>query len=202
MTTATELHVQAAIWTDHEDWRFAVLFMEGEAPDRANGGVLADALYAVALARGLHMTTDPERLPLRPVPGWRIHLDVGAAITLEWPHFTPLLASAPVKPPDGWREAATDTGVVLVFAGHGLGLNEHAGDGHAHATRHLRDVAEDGLLAAGAVVVAGLESTAAALDGTLARPRHTHQHRPTAGQHRRSPTQRWWSTRIHGHHQT
>lgn len=119
MTTATELHVQAAIWTDHEDW----------------------------------------------------------------------------------REAATDTGVVLVFAGHGLGLHEHAGDGHAHTTRHLRDAAEDGLLAAGAVAVAGLESTAAELDGTLARPQHTHQHRPTAGQHRRSPTQRWWSTRIHGHHQ-
>lgn len=171
MTTATELHVQAAVWTD-QDQRFPVLFMEGEAPDRAHGGVpLVDAIYTVARARGMRMTTDPELLPLRPLPGWRIRIADFGTITLEWPHFTPLLEDAPLTLPKGWRDAATDTGIVLVFAGRGLGLHEHAGDGHAHPSEHLRAAAEDGTLAGGAVAVAGHELTAAELDGTLGQPR-------------------------------
>lgn len=171
MTKAAELHVQAAVWADN-DRRYAVLFMEGEAPDRAHGdGPRVDALYTVARARGLRMTTDPELLELRPVPGWHIRIAASGAITLEWPHFTPLLAEAPLTLPDGWREAATDTGLVLVFAGQGLGLHEHAADGQAHPSDHLRAAAEDGMLAGGAVAVAGHESTAAEFDGTLSRPR-------------------------------
>lgn len=205
MTTAAELHVQAAVWTSHNQ-RYAALFMEGEAPDRANGGApLVDALYSVALARGLRMTTDPGQLGLRPVPGWRIRVAPSGAITLEWPHFTPLLAETPVTLPDGWRDVATDTGVVLVFAGRGLGLHEHAGDGVAHAARHLRAAAEDGMLAGGAVTLAGSEAAASELDGTVSRPWRTPRHRPAeagsfTGRHRREPTQRWWSGRIHGHH--
>lgn len=117
MTTAAELHVQAAVWID-QGQRFPVLFMEGAAPDRAHGGVpLVDALYTVARARGMRMTTDPELLPLRPLPGWRIRIAEFGTITLEWPHFTPLLEEIPLTLPKGWRDAATDTGVVLVFAG-------------------------------------------------------------------------------------
>lgn len=196
MATVTELHAQAALWTD-QDWRMAVLLMEGEAPDRANGGMLVDALYTAARAHGLRMTTDPDQLPLRPVPGWRIHLENSGAITLDWPHFTPLLADAPVALPDGWRDAATELGVVVVFAGRGLGLHEHRTDGQAHATSQLRKSAEDGTLAGGAVVVAGFESTAAQLDGTISRPRRRRRHRPAeagslTAQHRRQPRQRWW----------
>lgn len=204
MTTAAELHVQAAVWT-HHDQRYPVLFMEGEAADRAHGGVpLVDALYTVTRARGLRLTTDPELLPLRPVPGWHISIAESGAITLEWPHFTPLLAEAQLALPDAWREAATDTGIVLVFAGRGLGLHEHAGDGHAHASEHLLAAARDGMLAGGAVAVAGHESAAAELDGTLGWPRRNHHHRPAeagglSGRRRRAPLQRWWSTRIHGH---
>lgn len=162
MATVTELHVQAAVWTD-ENWRIAVLLMEGEAPDRANGGMLADALYSVVRARGLRLTTDPDQLPLDPVPGWRIHLEDSGGITLDWPHFTPLLTAVPVELPDGWRDAATELGVVVVFAGRGLGLHEHRTDGQAHATWQLREAAEDGTLAGGSVVLAGFESTAAQL---------------------------------------
>lgn len=203
MTTAAELHVQAAVWTD-QDERFPVLFMEGEAPDRAHGGApLVDALYMVARARGMRMTSDPEQLPLRPLPGWRIRIGEFGTITLEWPHFTPLLEEAPLTLPKGWRDAATDTGVVLVFAGRGLGLHEHAVDGHAHPSEHLRAAAEEGTLAGGAVVVVGQESIAAELDGTVGWPRR-HRHRPRergdlSGRHRGTSAQRWWGTRIHGH---
>lgn len=87
--------------------------------------------------------------------------------------------------------------------GEGLGLHEHAGDGNAHASEHLREAAEEGMLAGGAVVVVGQEPTAAELDGTITWPRR--RHRPAevgdlASRRRPAPTQRWWSARIHGHH--
>lgn len=174
MTAATELHVQPAVWTDHDE-RYAVLLMEGDAPDR-NGDrdtALVDALRAVLLARGLHVVTDPDQLPRRPVPGWHIDISDGK-VTLRWPHFTPLLSTAPLQVPDGWGDAATATGVVLLFAGHGLGLHEHANDGHAHGSARLAEVAADGGVVGGAVIVEGREASSDGLDGTLTHPRHHH----------------------------
>lgn len=200
MTLVTELHVQAGLWVDH-GWRTPVLYMEGEAPDRANVAMIADALYAVVRARGLRLTTDPDHMFLRPVPGWRIEVDDGA-ITVHWPHFTPLLDTAPVELPDGWREAAADLGVVILFAGHGLGLHDHHADGNGHAARRLPEAAMSGTLASGAIVLAGAEERAARLDGTIARPRRRALHHAVAGagQLRRQPVRRWWSSRVHGKH--
>lgn len=81
----TELHAQASVW-DHHGTRFAVLFLEGEAPDRSNGGVM----------------------------------------------LLPLLADVPLGLPEGWLRSAIQHGLVLLFAGYGLGLHEHADNGPAH----------------------------------------------------------------------
>lgn len=86
----TELHVQAALWTDN-GWRFAVLILEGEAADKANGGApRVDALHAAVRARGLPMTTDLDHIALRTIPGWRVRIGKAATISLEWPHHQPL----------------------------------------------------------------------------------------------------------------
>lgn len=170
MAMRTELHVQAAVWTVHER-RWAVLFLEGEAPDRAHGGMRADALAAAVRGRGLRLVTDPDYLSVRPIPGWRIRLHEGDTITLEWPHFSPLLSAASVPLPDGWRDAAEDLGAVVLFAGRGLGLHDHAGDGLAHPTQHLRAAAEQGDVVGGTVPLAGSDSAADLLDGTITTPR-------------------------------
>lgn len=91
----SELHVQPVGW-DQSRTRFAVLLLEGEAPDRSNGGaVLADALFRFVLARGLRLTTDLDHLALALTPGWRAHLGQTGGMTLRWPHHAPLLADVP-----------------------------------------------------------------------------------------------------------
>lgn len=143
----SELQVVAGIWRD-----IAVLVMEGEAADRTNGGgTAADALYRVTMARGLRLTTDVVHLDLRPVRGWRLVVDHADAITLTWPHRSPLLAAVPLDLPPGWRELAAERELVEVFAGYGLGMHEHAADGDAHPLRHLARAAESGAVAAGSV---------------------------------------------------
>jgi hypothetical protein len=149
----TALHVKASLWRHchvraSHDTDIAALVMEGEVPDRGNGGgPVADALYWAVLARGLGLAMDLDELDLRPVRGWHVHVGSGA-LTLGWPHLHPLLETAPVELPPGWLEAATDLGFVLVTAGYGLGLsaNGHLGDRLARAARA-------GALAAGAVLV-------------------------------------------------
>jgi hypothetical protein len=179
----TELHVQASIWNpclvtekrirhgvdptviawpgcrthprNARSTALAVLIMEGEAPDRSNGGAMAvDALFRAVLARGLKLTTDLEHLQMHPIPGWRLQVDNTGAVTLAWPHPTPLLSSAHMELPSGWCHAATAHGLVMVLVGCGLGLHQHAGDGNAHPIRHLEQAAETGHLAAAAVQAA------------------------------------------------
>lgn len=138
------LHVQAGVWENHGG-SHAVLCMEGEAPDPTNGGgVIADALYRVALACGLRHTTDLDNLDLRPTPGWSITVDRGGALTLEWPQFRPLFEHVPVELPDGWLTVADGDEFVLVFVGYGLG---------EHPISNLQHAAEVGALAAGVVPV-------------------------------------------------
>jgi hypothetical protein len=152
----SELHVQAVLW-DHRGARFAVLLLEGEAPDRSKGGVMAvDALFRVVLARGLKYTTDLDHLVQVPAPGWHAQVDEAGGVTLRWPRHTPLLDGAPLGLPDGWTRSAREHGIVLVFAGYGLGLHEHGlhehtGNGPARPVDRLRHVAESGALAAGVV---------------------------------------------------
>ncbi len=165
----TELHVQADIWKRRHD-EVAVLLMEGEAPDRSNGGgVAVDALYRVALARGLPFTTDLDRLSLRPVPGWRLLIDQASAVTLMWPRFPPLLAAAPLDLPPGWGRLATQRGVVALFVGYGLGLHEHAGAGQAQPITCLPRLAASGALAAGAVQVLDQTASGDVGDGAVDR---------------------------------
>lgn len=146
------LHVQAAVWQNHHP--HAALFMEGEAPDRSNGGgLMADALYRVALARGLHLTTDLLHLDPRPVHGWWLSIDDDGALTLEWPRFHPLIEHAPVDLPEDWRLLAKSDGFVILFAGYALGMWEHADDGDGHALANVEHAAELGALASGVVPV-------------------------------------------------
>lgn len=138
------LHVQAGVWAngsgDH-----AVLCMEGEAPDRTNGGhLMADALYRVTLAKGLRLTTDLEHLDLRPIRGWWVSVDRDGALTLEWPRFKPLFEHAPVELPGEWLKVADGDHFVVVFVGYGLG---------AHPMHELEHAAETGALASGVVPV-------------------------------------------------
>jgi hypothetical protein len=138
------LHIQAGVWQNHGD-NHAVLCMEGEAPDQTNGGGLVeDALYRVALARGLHLTTDLEHLDLRPTPGWHVSVDPDGALTLEWPRFRPLFEHAPVELPGGWLAVANGEHFVLLFVGYGLG---------DHPLQNLPHAAETGALASGVVEV-------------------------------------------------
>jgi hypothetical protein len=144
------LHVQAGVWDNHHS--HAALFMEGEAPDRRNGGgLMADALYRAVLARGLHLTTDLDHLDARPVHGWWVSIDDTGALTLEWPRFNPLLEHAPVDLPEEWRLHAKEDGYVILFAGYELGMCEHAEDGDSHPLAHLEHAAECGALASGVV---------------------------------------------------
>jgi hypothetical protein len=154
----SELHAQAGIWC-HRELRLAVLVMEGEAPDRSNGGAVAsDAFYRVALAYGLTLATDLDHLVRQPLGGWRILIDDAGRVTVRWPRFRPLLDKAPLGLPIGWLDIATARHVVLVFAGHGLGLHGHPHGGSTGLDRRLRCAAEAGALAAGAVTVSALES--------------------------------------------
>lgn len=198
MSKTAELHAQAAIWAE-PGWRFATLYLEGEAPDQITGGQhRTDALLQAVRARGLPLTTDPEQVSLLPVNGWRIGLVRSGGVTLEWPHFTPLLTATPVQLPDGWLDSATMHGIVLVFVGTGLGLHQHAGDGQAHPASVLQRVAEDGCLSGAAVAFTDSDG-AERLDGTLGRPHRAKQHRPAILGHRRQPDQRWWTKRINHH---
>lgn len=168
----TELHVQASLWKHcwirersdrghvrravvppgHGHWAretdLAVLVMAGEAPGRTTGGApVADALCLAVQARGLAMTTDLDHLDLRPRPGWRVVVDEDGAVTVEWPHTHPLLSTAPVELPAGWREAAAQLRVVVVVAGTGRALSTPAGE---HLAPRLDRAARAGALAAGA----------------------------------------------------
>jgi hypothetical protein len=147
---ATTLHTQADLW-QHGAATFAALFMEGEmrSPDNEvdRTGVL---LYAV-MNRGLRLATDLPRLALRPRPGWAAHLNSAGALTLTWPHVQPLLLDAPLNLPTGWREAAEQHGLVLLFVGDSLGLRDHTKDHQANPGQRSAQVAERGELAAGAI---------------------------------------------------
>lgn len=149
----SELHAQASVWENHGG-RTAVLFMEGEARDRSNGGgTMAEALYRVALARGLRLTTDLEHMDRRPIPGWRMLIDEERTVTLDWPHFWPLLAHVPLDLPEAWMRVAAADHLVFLFVGYGLGMHEHARDDLGHPLVHLEHAAETGALAAGAVTL-------------------------------------------------
>jgi hypothetical protein len=147
---AMTLHAQTDLW-QHGKVTFAALFMEGEmrSPDTEVDRTRV-LLYAV-MNRGLRLATDLPRLALRPRPGWALHLNPAGALTLTWPHAQPLLLDAPVNLPTGWREAAAEQGLVLLFVGDSLGLRDHTKDHQINPRQRAAQAAERGDLAAGAI---------------------------------------------------
>lgn len=107
-------------------------------------------LYA-AMNRGLRLATDLPRLALDKCPGWAVSLNPAGALTLTWPHVQPLLLDAPLDLPTGWREAAAEHGLVLLFVGNQLGLHDHTDGHHTNPGKRAPQTAERGELAAGAI---------------------------------------------------
>ena len=147
---ATTLHAQADLW-QHGGATFAALFMEGEMRSPDTEDDRTDVLIYAVMNRGLPLATDLPRLTLGPRPGWAVHLNPAGALTLTWPHVQPLLLDAPLHLPTGWREAAAEHGLVLLFVGEKLGLREHTEDRQTNPGKHSLQAAERGELAAGAI---------------------------------------------------
>src|SRR5437868_14681038 len=116
---AMTLHAQAGLWHHGRGATFAALFMEGEMRSPDTEVNRTDVLLYAVLNRGLRLATDLPRLALEPRPGWAVGLNPAGALTLTWPHAQPLLLDAPVNLPTGWREAAAEQGLVLLFVGDG-----------------------------------------------------------------------------------
>ncbi len=144
------LHAQADLW-QHRAATFAALFMEGEIRSPTNDVDRTDVLLYAAMNRGLPLVTDLARLVLSPRPGWAVHLTPAGALTLTWPHARPLLLDAPLNLPTGWREAAAEHGLVLLFIGDSLGLRDHTQGHQTNPGQRSPQAAERGELAAGAI---------------------------------------------------
>ena len=180
---ATTLHTQADLW-QHRAATFAALFMEGEMRSPDNGTDRTGVLLHAVMNRGLRLATDLPRLVLRPRPGWAAHLNSAGALTLTWPHIQPLLLDAPLNLPTGWREAAAEHGLVLLFVGDSLGLSDHTKNHQANpGRRSAQAAAERGELAAGAITYPRQQLE----------PRPTHQTnpQPRSRPSRWTPTHRW-----------
>lgn len=132
----------------------ALLVMEGEAPDRSDGGgVIADALYRAVLTRGLRMATDLEHIDMRPIHGWKVLVSDTGSLTLRWPRRVELFQDVPLDIPLDWWRAAHELRIVMVLVGCDLGLHGHVA-GEARTTSQLVDqAARNGALAAGAVAL-------------------------------------------------
>ncbi|HEV7829530.1 MAG TPA: hypothetical protein VGP04_11905 [Pseudonocardiaceae bacterium] len=179
---AMTLHAQADLW-QHGTATFAALFIEGEmrSPDNETDrtGVL---LYAV-MNRGLRLATDLPRLALLPRPGWAIRLNSAGALTLTWPHVQPLLLDAPLNLPSGWREAAAEHGLVLLFVGDSLGLRDHTKNHQTNPGQRSAQAAERGELAAGAIAYPHQQQEL--------RPAHQTNPQPKGRASRWTRTHRW-----------
>jgi hypothetical protein len=147
---AMTLHAQADLWR-HGAATFAALFMEGEMRSPDDEVDRTDVLFYAVMNRGLRLATDLPRLALGPRPGWALHLNPAGALTLTWPHVQPLLLDAPLNLPTGWREAAAEHGLVLLFVGDTLGLRDHTDGRQTNPGQRSPQAAERGELAAGAI---------------------------------------------------
>jgi hypothetical protein len=141
-------------------------------------------LYAV-MNRGLPLATDLPRLGLDKRPGWAVSLNPAGALTLTWPHVQPLLLNAPVDLSTGWREAAAERGLVLLFVGNQLGLRDHT-EGHpTNPGQRATQAAERGELAAGAIAYPGPRQQ------LEPRPARQTDPRPSSRAARWTRTRRW-----------
>lgn len=125
--------------------------MEGEVRSPNTEVDRTDVLLYAVMNRGLPLATDLPRLALGLRRGWAVHLNPAGALTLTWPHVQPLLLDAPLNLPTGWREAAAEHGLVLLFVGEKLGLREHTEGHQANPGQRSPQAAGRGELAAGAI---------------------------------------------------
>lgn len=184
---ATTLHAQADLWHHGGGGTFAALFMEGETRSPDTEVERTDVLVYAVLNRGLRLATDLPRLALDPRPGWAIRLSPAGALTLTWPHTQPLLLDAPLNLPDGWPEAATQHGLMLLFVGDRLGLRDPSEAHQSNPEQRAPQAAERGELAAGAITYSGTYS------GQQQQPRPVRPAdlQPTSRTHRWPRTPRW-----------
>jgi hypothetical protein len=179
---AMTLHAQADLW-QQGTVTFAALFMEGEMRSPGTEVDRTDVLFSAVMNRGLRLATDLSHLALRPRRGWAIHLNPAGALTLTWPHVQPLLLDAPLNLPTGWREAAAEHGLVLLFVGDSLGLRDHTKDHQTNPGQRSAQAAEQGELAAGAIAYPRPQQEP--------RPAHQTNPQPRSRASRRTRTHRW-----------
>jgi hypothetical protein len=185
---AMTLHAQADLW-HHGAATFAALFMEGDMRSPDTEADRTDVLLSAVMNRGLRLTTDLPRLALGPRPGWALHLNPTGALTLTWPHVQPLLLDAPLNLPTGWREAAAEHGLVLLFVGESLGLRDHTENHQTNPGKRSPQAAERGELAAGAITYPRQQQKP--------RPAHQTDPQPRSRASRWTRTHRWHLRPIH-----
>jgi hypothetical protein len=176
------LHAQADLW-QHRTATFAALFVEGDMRSPDTEADRRDVLLSAVMNRGLRFATDLPRLPLAPRPGWAVHLNPAGALTLTWPHVQPLLLDAPLNLPTGWRAAAAEHGLVLLFVGASLGLREHTKGHQTNPGQRSLQAAERGELAAGAIPYPRQQQEP--------RPARQTDPQPRSRAHRWTRTHRW-----------
>lgn len=139
--SGARMQVQASLW-DGERGRHALLFLEGDAAvDLDRGGDQEQiTLMSVVLQRGMQLVSDiepPEEV--QPAIGWHVRMGPSGALTVDWPHTSPLLAEVPLDLPAGWAAAAQERGGVLLFVGEGLGLGGQNPSGHSPGGEDFRE---------------------------------------------------------------
>ncbi len=143
-----QIRFQGIVWKSGER-EFAALLMDGHSTHEGNR--VPDALLRASQARGLPLTTDIRRVPLKPVPGWRIEVTFEDSVhgprprlTVQWPHIRPLVSHTGVDLPRRWQELAVTRRVGLLLVGCDL-----VADGNPPS--RVARLAETGALAAGVV---------------------------------------------------
>jgi hypothetical protein len=139
MSADALLHVRAAV-RGRGDNRIADLLVDCRTR-------LPLPLPGALTARGLSLVADIDDIALPIARGWAVEASA-EALTLRWPHRTPLLDHVAVQRPGVWGWAADLHRAVLVLVGAHLALDD------PDPTRHracLKAAAARGTLVGGAV---------------------------------------------------
>ncbi|MEV6906739.1 hypothetical protein [Amycolatopsis sp. NPDC051071] len=149
-----QIRFQGVVWTFGER-EFATLLMDGHSVSEGNR--VPDALLRASQSRGLPLTTDIRRVPLKPVPGWQIEVTFEESalgprprLTVRWPHVRPLVSHAGVDLPQRWQELAVTQRVGLLLVGCDL-VTDNAPARDGDLPSRIARLAVSGALTAGVV---------------------------------------------------